>query len=92
MAALLYASRLPGCPYEIGLVASNDPEAEALTLAEAEGVATFALSHKGMKRAEHDAAMEQAANPGALKQEFDSLDSSWTAPDKTGFEPTLHAA
>ena len=61
MAALLYASRLPGCPYEIGLVASNDPEAEALTLAEAEGVATFALSHKGMKRAEHDAAMEQAA-------------------------------
>jgi len=52
---------LPGCPYEIGLVASNDPEAEALTLAEAEGVATFALSHKGMKRAEHDAAMEQAA-------------------------------
>ena len=32
MAALLYASRLPGCPYEIGLVASNDPEAEALTL------------------------------------------------------------
>ena len=61
MAALLYASRLPGCPYEIGLVASNDPEAEALTLAEAEGVATFALSHKGMKRAEHDAGMEQAA-------------------------------
>ena len=61
MAALLYASRLPGGPYEIGLVASNDPEAEALTLAEAEGVATFALSHKGMKRAEHDAAMEQAA-------------------------------
>ena len=40
MAALLYASRLPGCPYEIGLVASNDPEAEALTLAEAEGVAS----------------------------------------------------
>ena len=61
MAALLYASRLPGCPYEIGLVASNDPEAEALTLAEAEGVATFALSHKGMKRSEHDAAMERAA-------------------------------
>jgi len=42
-------------------VASNDPEAEALTLAQAEGVATFALSHKGMKRAEHDAGMEQAA-------------------------------
>ena len=60
MAALLYASRLPGAPYEIVLVASNDPAAEALTLAEAEGVATFALSHKGMARAEHDAAIDAA--------------------------------
>lgn len=54
MAALLYASRQPGCPYEIALVASNDPDAAGLRLAEAEGVATFALSHKGMKRAEYD--------------------------------------
>lgn len=61
MAALLYASRLPDCPYEVVLVAANDPGAGALALAEAEGVATFALSHKGMGRAEHDAAMEQAA-------------------------------
>ncbi|WP_374406095.1 phosphoribosylglycinamide formyltransferase [Pelagerythrobacter sp.] len=61
MAALLYASRLPGAAYEIVLVASNDLAAGALALAEAEGVATFALSHKGMKRAEHDAAMDAAA-------------------------------
>ena len=27
MAALLYASRLADCPYELVLVASNDPEA-----------------------------------------------------------------
>lgn len=60
MAALLYASRASDCPYEIVLVASNDPEARGLRLAEAEGVATFALSHKGMKRAEHDAAMDAA--------------------------------
>ena len=60
MAALLYASRLPCAPYEIVLVASNDPAAEALRLAEAEGVATFALSHKGMARAEHDAAIDAA--------------------------------
>ena len=33
MAALLYASRLPGAAYEIVLVAANDPEAEALALA-----------------------------------------------------------
>ena len=61
MAALLYASRLDGAPYEIALVASNDPDAEALALAEAEGIATFALSHKGMAREDHDAAMEDAA-------------------------------
>ncbi|MCV0382214.1 MAG: phosphoribosylglycinamide formyltransferase [Erythrobacter sp.] len=61
MAALLYASRLPGAPYEIALVASNDPDAEGLALAEAEGVPTFALSHRGMARADHDEAMEQAA-------------------------------
>lgn len=61
MAALLYHSRLPGCPYEIVLVAANDPAAKGLALAQAEGVATFALSHKGMSRADHDAAMEGAA-------------------------------
>ncbi|RVQ67188.1 phosphoribosylglycinamide formyltransferase [Croceicoccus ponticola] len=60
MAALLYASRRDDCPYEIVLVGSNDPEAGGLALAKAEGIATFALPHKGMKRAEHDAAMERA--------------------------------
>lgn len=61
MAALLYASRLPQAPYEIVLVAANDPGAEALALAACEGVATFALGHRGMTRADHDAAMERAA-------------------------------
>lgn len=60
MAALLYASRQPDAPYEVVLVASNDPSAGGLKLAAAEGVATFALSHKGMKRADHDAAMDAA--------------------------------
>jgi formyltetrahydrofolate-dependent phosphoribosylglycinamide formyltransferase len=58
MAALLYASRLPDCPYEIVLVLSNNPEAGGLALAEAEGVPTFVLPQKGIPRAEHDAAME----------------------------------
>jgi phosphoribosylglycinamide formyltransferase 1 len=58
MAALLYASRLdPACHYEIVVVGSNDPEAAGLALAEAEGVPTFAHSHKGLKRAEFDAVM-----------------------------------
>ena len=59
MAALLYASR-QGAPFEIVLVASNDPHAGGLAIAEAEGIATFACSHKGMDRAGHDAAMDAA--------------------------------
>jgi phosphoribosylglycinamide formyltransferase 1 len=60
MAALLYASRAGDCAYEIVLVASNNPEAAGLKLAEAEGVATFALPHRGMARADHDAAIDSA--------------------------------
>jgi len=60
MAALLYASRQPDVPFEIVLVASNDPQAAGLRLAEAEGVPTFSLSHKGMDRAAHDRAMDDA--------------------------------
>ena len=60
MAALLYASRLEDAPFEIALVASNNPEAEGLALAQLEGIATFAHSHIGHTRAEHDAAMERA--------------------------------
>lgn len=61
MAALLYASRLPGAVYEIVLVAANDADAGGLQIAATEGVATFAVSHKGMSRADHDVAMEKAA-------------------------------
>ena len=60
MAALLYASRAADCPYEIVLVASNNPDAGGLKLAEAEGVPTFALPHKGMARLDHDMAMDAA--------------------------------
>jgi len=61
MAALLYASRLPGAPYEVVLVASNDPAAEGLALARLEGTRTFAHSHKGISRKAQDEAMEAAA-------------------------------
>ncbi len=66
MAALLYASRALDCPFEVVLVASNNPQAGGLALAEAEGIQTFALPHKGMDRADHDAAMDAAIrNSGA---------------------------
>ncbi|WP_086616842.1 phosphoribosylglycinamide formyltransferase [Erythrobacter tepidarius] len=60
MAALVYASRIADCPYEVVLVAANDPAAGGLALAQAEGIPTFALPHKGMTREAHDAAMEAA--------------------------------
>jgi phosphoribosylglycinamide formyltransferase 1 len=58
MAALLYAAKADDCPFEIVLVASNNPEAAGLTLAKAEGIATFAQSHKGMARAAFDAIID----------------------------------
>lgn len=60
MAALLYASRAQNCPFEIVFVGSNNPDAGGLKLAAAEGIPTFALSHKGMNRADHDMAMHKA--------------------------------
>jgi phosphoribosylglycinamide formyltransferase-1 len=59
MMSLLYASRMPDCPYEIVLVASNVTEAKGLTVAASEGVATFAHSHKGLAREAHEAIMQQ---------------------------------
>ena len=60
MSSLLFHSRLPDCPYEIVLVASNVPDARGLKIAEAEGIATFAHSHKGMEREAHEALIDQA--------------------------------
>ena len=60
MSALLYASRLPDCPYEIVLVASNQPDAPGLRIAEAEGIATFAHSHRRLEREAHEAIMDDA--------------------------------
>lgn len=60
MAALLYAAKAENCPYDVVLVASNDPDAPGLILAEAEGIPTFAHPHKGLSREEHDEIMHDA--------------------------------
>ncbi len=67
MAALLYASRAGDCPYEIALVASNNPDAPGLALAAAEGVTTFARSHKGMARADFDALIDAQLRAAAVE-------------------------
>ena len=60
MAALIYAAKAENCPFEIALVASNNPEAAGLKLAEAEGIPTFARPHKGLTREAHDDIMHDA--------------------------------
>jgi phosphoribosylglycinamide formyltransferase 1 len=55
MAALLYASQAPDCPYEIAVVISNVVDAPGLEMARAEGIPVWAQSHIGLKRAEFDA-------------------------------------
>ncbi len=66
MAALIYAAKAEDCPYQVVLVASNDPDARGLKLAEAEGLATFAHSHRGLAREDHDQIMHDAiAKSGA---------------------------
>lgn len=60
MAALLYAAKAADCPYEIALVASNNPASAGLKLAEAEGIPTFVHPHKGLTREEHDGIMHDA--------------------------------
>jgi phosphoribosylglycinamide formyltransferase-1 len=60
MSSLLFHSRLPDCPYEIVLVASNDPGARGLKIAEAEGIPTFSHPHKELEREAHEAIMDAA--------------------------------
>ena len=71
MAALLYAAKAADCPYEVVLVASNDPDAPGLAIAEAEGIATWSLSHKGQSRDAFDALVD--AQLRAAKAEFVAL-------------------
>lgn len=60
MAALLYAAQAASCPYEVVLVASNNPDSPGLALAAAEGVPIFAHSHAGLSREAHDSIMHDA--------------------------------
>jgi len=62
MAALVYAAKAADCPFEIVLVAANDPQAPGLKLAQAEGIATFAHSHRGIDRAAFDAIIDDQLN------------------------------
>jgi len=67
MATLVKASRAPDSPYEVVLVASNNPQAPGLDFARAEGIATFAHPHQGMKRADYDALIDAALRDAGVR-------------------------
>lgn len=58
LASLVEASKSEDCPYDVVLVASNNPDAAGLDFARANGIATWARDHKGLKRAEFDALVD----------------------------------
>jgi phosphoribosylglycinamide formyltransferase-1 len=67
MASLVEASHKPDCPYEVVLVASNVPDAPGLAFAASQGIPTFAVSHKGMKRAEFDRLIDGALRDASVE-------------------------
>lgn len=67
MAALIEAARDPDCPYEVALVASNNPEAPGLAIAREAGIAIFAHSHKGLDREAFDAIIDKALREAGVR-------------------------
>ena len=67
MKALIEASRAPDCPYEVVLVASNNPDAPGLDYARAQGITTFARPHRGLDRAAFDALIDQALRDAGVE-------------------------
>lgn len=60
MMALVEAARDPACPYQIAIVASDKPDAPGLAFARDNGIATFALSPKGIGKPAYEAAVDAA--------------------------------
>lgn len=60
MMALVDAARQPDCPYTIALVASDKPDAPGLGWARDRGLASWALSPKGIGKPAYEAALDTA--------------------------------
>lgn len=67
MVALAEAAEAADCPYEITLVASNDPDAEGLARARMLGIPTWARSHRGMEREGFDALVTTALEEAGVE-------------------------
>jgi formyltetrahydrofolate-dependent phosphoribosylglycinamide formyltransferase len=60
MMALAQAATNAAAPFRVAIVASDKPDAPGLAWARAHGIATFALSPKGMSKADYEAAIDRA--------------------------------
>lgn len=67
MMALANAARAPGCPYTVALVASDKPDAPGLAWAREQGIATFALSPRGMAKADYEARIDAALREAGVE-------------------------
>lgn len=67
MQSLVAASRAADAGYDVALVASDKPEAAGLAWAQEQGIATFALSPKGIGKPAYEAAIDQALRDAAVE-------------------------
>ncbi|WEK01254.1 MAG: phosphoribosylglycinamide formyltransferase [Candidatus Sphingomonas phytovorans] len=67
MMSLVEAANDPASPYEIGIVASDKPDAPGLAWARDAGLRTFAQSPKGMPKAEYEAAIDAALRDAGVE-------------------------
>ncbi len=67
MQSLVSASRAADAAYQVALVASDKPEAAGLAWAREQGIATFALSPKGVGKPAYEAAIDQALRDAGVE-------------------------
>ncbi|MFN3775346.1 phosphoribosylglycinamide formyltransferase [Sphingomonas parapaucimobilis] len=67
MQSLVAASKMADAAYAIALVASDKPEAAGLAWAQDQGIATFALSPKGIGKPAYEAAIDQALRDAGVE-------------------------
>ena len=67
MQSLVVASQAEGAAYTVALVASDKPEAAGLAWAAEQGIATFALSPKGIGKPTYEAAIDAALREAGVE-------------------------
>ncbi|GAA3269770.1 hypothetical protein GCM10020258_42810 [Sphingomonas yabuuchiae] len=67
MQSLVAASQAADTAYTVALVASDKPQAAGLAWAQEQGIATFALSPKGIGKPAYEAAIDQALRDAGVE-------------------------